>query len=285
MRALEFEPGVHQRGAHLVAQVGVVIDRRHREIAALVAGLVATVAAVLDSAGVPGTFDRVDVVEARVLAGLEAHVVEDVELRFRAEVDGVGDARRAQVLLGLGGHLARVAAVGLAGARLDDGETEIQRLRGAERIDEGGRRIRNQLHVRLVDRGESADRAAVEHHAFGEEVFGDARGRHVEMLLLAGQVGEPHVDELDALFLDEVQDFLRAGEHPSSVSSGGGPNLRIRGCLAVSRVFPRSFADVRSVPCLTTLTDRAGLCARRTTDSPLTKHAIRSGRHTSTRGG
>ena len=30
------------------------------------------------------------------------------------------------------------------------------------------------------------------------------RGRHVEVLLLAGQVGEPDVDELDALVLDEL---------------------------------------------------------------------------------
>ena len=62
--ALELEAGVDQRAAHLVAQVGVVVDRRHREVAALVPGLVAAVAALLDAAGVPGALDRVDVVDS-----------------------------------------------------------------------------------------------------------------------------------------------------------------------------------------------------------------------------
>jgi hypothetical protein len=48
--------------------------------------------------------------------GLEAHVVEDEELGFRAEVDGVADAaRRLQIGFGLLGDRARVAAIGLAG--------------------------------------------------------------------------------------------------------------------------------------------------------------------------
>src|SRR4051794_41247280 len=97
-----------------------MIDRRDGEVAALVAGLVAAVATLLDPAGVPGALDRVDVIEALVGRGLEADVVEDVELRLRSEEHGVGDAGGLEPLLGLGGHLARVALVRLAGARLDD---------------------------------------------------------------------------------------------------------------------------------------------------------------------
>jgi hypothetical protein len=36
------------------------------------------------------------------------------------------------------------------------------------------------------------------------------------MLLLAGEVREAHVDELDGLVLDEAQDLFGTGEHPSS---------------------------------------------------------------------
>jgi hypothetical protein len=134
---------------------------------------------------------------------LEAHVVEDVELRLGTEEHRVGDAGRAQPLLGLRRDLARVTPVRLTGARLDDGERDVQRLRGTERVDVRGRRVRDQLHVRLVNGGEPADRAAVEHEAFLEGVRIEPRGGHVEVLLLAREVREPDVDELDTLVLDE----------------------------------------------------------------------------------
>ena len=52
-------------------------------------------------------------VERRVAGVVEAHVVEDEELGLGAEVGGVGDAGRRQVLLGLLGDVAGVAAVAL----------------------------------------------------------------------------------------------------------------------------------------------------------------------------
>src|SRR5919204_18308 len=50
-------------------QVGEVVHRRHREVAALVARFVAQVAAVLLAPGVPGALHRVDVVVRLVLLG------------------------------------------------------------------------------------------------------------------------------------------------------------------------------------------------------------------------
>ena len=95
---------------HLGAQVLEVVRRRDREVALLVAGLVAEVR-VLVAAGVPVPLDRVDLVEGRVLVLLEADVVEDEELGLGTEVGGVGDARSsagsASALLG---DVARVAA-------------------------------------------------------------------------------------------------------------------------------------------------------------------------------
>jgi hypothetical protein len=77
-----------------------VVDRRDREVAALVAGLVPAVAALLGPPGVPGALDRVDEVVARVLVRLEPDVVEDVELRLGAEEGGVGDSALAAMLRG-----------------------------------------------------------------------------------------------------------------------------------------------------------------------------------------
>jgi hypothetical protein len=47
--ALDLEADLLQVQADLVAEVGEVVDRRDREVAALVAGLVAAVAALLDA--------------------------------------------------------------------------------------------------------------------------------------------------------------------------------------------------------------------------------------------
>ena len=172
------------------------------------------VAALLHAAGVPRALDRVDEVEALLRLRLEADVVEDVELGLGGEERGVRDAGRLQVRLGLGGDLARVAAVRLVGVRVDDGEVDVQRLLRPERVDVRGRHVRDELHVGLVDRLEPADRRAVEHLAVGEEVRVEGLGRHVEVLHDARQVAETDVDELDVLVPDEGQDFLGVAEHP-----------------------------------------------------------------------
>ena len=216
VRFLYREAAPDQVRHHRVTQIGEMVGRRHREVPALVPRLVAAVPALLDRAGVPLTLDRVDEVEPGVLLGLEAHAVENVELGLGADVHRVGDSRRLEVLLGLLRHLTRVAAVRLAGTRLDDREVDVQCLRGTERVDVGRRRVRDQLHIRLVDRGETADRRAVEHDAVVEELLGQIGRRHVEVLLLPGEVREPDVDELDVLFLDVTQDLVGASEHPSS---------------------------------------------------------------------
>ena len=88
-----------------------------------------------------------------------------------------------------------------------------ERALRAERVDEGRRDVRDELEVRLVDRLEAADRRAVEQLAHGEEVLVDRRGRDVEVLLHAREVGEADVEELDLGLLDELEDFRRITEH------------------------------------------------------------------------
>ena len=113
----------------------------HGEIAFLVAELVAEVGPFV-AAGVPGAFDAVDEVVAGVLVLIVADVVEDEELQLGAEVGDVGDAGRLHVVDGLAGDVARIARVVLLGERVLDVADHGQRRVLAERIEEGGLRLR-----------------------------------------------------------------------------------------------------------------------------------------------
>src|ERR1039458_1574201 len=69
---------------HFAAQILVVVGRRHREVAFLVARAVAQV--VLAAARVPTPFLGVDKVKTAVLILVETDVIENEELGFRAEI-------------------------------------------------------------------------------------------------------------------------------------------------------------------------------------------------------
>jgi hypothetical protein len=75
-----------------------------------------------------------------VLILIEADVVENEELGFRAEIGGVGDAAVLQVQLGLWRDPARVALVALLGDRVLHVADHHQRGRLGERIHD--RRVR-----------------------------------------------------------------------------------------------------------------------------------------------
>jgi hypothetical protein len=135
--------------------------------------------------------------------------------------------------------------VGVAGARVHDGEAQRQGLLDAERIDECGGDVRNQLHIGLGDALETADRGTVEELAVHEEVGVDRLGRHIEVLLDTGQVREPDVDEFHVLVGDVLEDFVRIVEHRVMLLTHSGESCRpLHGATAtVSRVggwnFPR----------------------------------------------
>ena len=106
---LDLDAALLHLEAHLGADVLQRVHRRDREVALLVARLVAEVrtAGVLLAAGVPAALDRVEEVEAAVRARLEARRIEDEELGLGPEVDGVADARALQVVGRLLGDVAR----------------------------------------------------------------------------------------------------------------------------------------------------------------------------------
>jgi hypothetical protein len=158
--------------------------------------------------GVPHALDRVDLVERAVRVGVEAHVVEDEELRLRTHVGGVGDARRLQVGLSLLGDVAGVTAVALTGHRVGDEAVDDRRLPLHERVDVDGVRVGDQDHVGFLDLLEPTHRGAVEAVTVGEVVLAQDRRRDRDVLHDARQVREAEVDELAAFVLDEGEDFF-----------------------------------------------------------------------------
>ena len=135
----------------------------------------------------------------------ETDVVEDEELRLGPEVGGVGDPGRLQVGLGLLGHVARVAAVGLEGQRVVHEAVQIERLVLAERVDHRRRRIGQQDHVGLVDLLKPADGGAVEAVALGERLLGQRVRRDGEVLHQSRKITKPEIDDLDPLVLHEAK--------------------------------------------------------------------------------
>src|SRR5699024_9377938 len=85
------------------------------------------------------------------------------------------------------------------------------------RIQIGRLQIRDQLHVRLVDGLETADRGAVEELAGLDRLFVEGARGNVEVLHQAGKIAEPDVDELAILLLDVLPDLAGTVEHISSI--------------------------------------------------------------------
>ncbi len=124
----------------------------------------------------------------------------------------------------------------------------------AERVEHGGRRVRDQQHVGLVDRLEAADRRAVEHPALGEDVRVERLHRNGEVLHGARQVREPDVNELHVFLSDEREDFFSTAEHQPSLyrarigsyisisSSGSLRTVAVGNFRAVSPMFRQCYA-------------------------------------------
>ncbi len=130
MLRLDVHATVDHRLHHLVADVHQLIGRRDREIALLVAQLVAQVR-ILDAAAIPLALDAIEVVVRFVRASVEAYVVEHEELGLGADVRRVGNAGALQIVHRLAGHVTRIARVILARDRV---------LNVADHRDRGQRR-------------------------------------------------------------------------------------------------------------------------------------------------
>ena len=204
--ALDRYPQRNHREDHLVADVDQLVGRGHREVALLVADLVAQVGGavvLLLAPAVPGGLDGVDLVEGRVRGAVVGDAVKDEEFGLGPEVGGVGDAGALQVGLRLLGDAAGVSVVGLLGQGIVRVAGERQGGVGGERVDEGGLGIGKDQHVGGVDRLPSPHRRAVEAEALGEHVLRQLGNRYGEVLPGPQNVAEFEVDDFDLLFLGQ----------------------------------------------------------------------------------
>ena len=173
-------------------------------------------------ARVPDALIRVDLVHRLVAGRFEPQRVEDVELDLGPPERRRGDAALGEVALGLARDVARVTAVRLTAPGLDNVACHDQRRDIERRVDIGGRRIRHQQHVRLVDVLEAADARAIEADAVDEQVLAEVLDRDAEVLGLPRQVDEAQVDDQHAGLTGE-QAYQRYVDEmvPFVVSKGG----------------------------------------------------------------
>ncbi|KAF1053631.1 MAG: hypothetical protein GAK43_01301 [Stenotrophomonas maltophilia] len=201
-----FFQGVAHGGTDFV----VVIDRRHREVAAFDARTVTFVAGFEVGVGVPGSLLGEDLEHRTGDVGLELHFVEDEELRLRADEYGVTDTGGLQVFLGALGDVARVALVALHGARLDDVADQDQGRLFGERVQDGSGVVRQQDHVGGFDAFPAGDGGTVEHLAdFEEIVVQRVASRHGDVLLLALGIGEAQINPLHVIVFDQLVRLVR----------------------------------------------------------------------------
>jgi hypothetical protein len=106
-----------------------------------------------------------------------------------------------------------------------------------EGVEDGGRRVRHQQHVRLADVLEAADGGAVEAHAGGQQVLLELARGDREVLPGPGEVGELEVHQGDAVLARERHHPLRVRRRtgmqdrtgPGEGFGGGHAGLLCRG--------------------------------------------------------
>ena len=127
---------------------------------------------------------------------VEADVVEDEKLGFRAEKGGVSQLGAQQVGLGALGDAAGVAEIGLARDGVFDRADQRQGGGGHERVHDRGGRIGHDEHVGFVDFLPAANGRSVEAEAVFEHVGFEIGDGHGEVLPSAGQIDELEIDHL-----------------------------------------------------------------------------------------
>ena len=213
---------------HLSAEIVVGVGRANRKVPALEAGFVTEVR-LLDARRVPRAFDRIDLVVRLMLVLLVAHLVEDEELGLGPDVARIGDARLAQMRLGLARDMTRVAREVLTRHGIDDIGDDADCGPGEERIEAGRVGVRDRHHVPLVNALPSANGRPVEPQPFLERLLVPGVDREGAML-----PRPEHVDELQVHHLSLV--FLRKGEEVGGLharASQKKTHPRVKAAIAV----------------------------------------------------
>src|SRR6202790_4354861 len=191
---------------HFGTQVLIVIGGRHGEVAFAVARPISQI--VLFPARVPAPLFGVNIVEAVLLALVEAHVVENEKLGLGAEICRVGNAGGGQVHLGLPRDITGIAVVALLGDGIDHVAHQHKGGNGREGIEQMKIGVGPQQHVALVDARPAANRRAVDTEAVLEARFRQLLDWIGNVVPEAGNVGETQVENLRVIFLRKRENGL-----------------------------------------------------------------------------
>ncbi|MNH12775.1 hypothetical protein D3C79_723260 [compost metagenome] len=168
----------------------------------------AFVAAIVFGAGVPCAFDIVDSHVGTTDAAAETNIVEQEELRLWPEQHGIRDAGRAQEVFCTLGDGTRVTVVALHGAWLENVAANNQGGFFEERIQHRSAGVWHQHHVRFVDAFPAADRGAVKHLTFFEEVGIHLMSRDGDVLFFTLGVSETQVYEFHFMLIQHRQNVF-----------------------------------------------------------------------------
>src|SRR5262249_17239274 len=122
-------------------------------------------------AAIPGSFYRVDKIEALVPALFEANAVEDEELELRRQQTFLGDTRISHVTDGLAGDFRGVGGLILAGVGILDVADPRQWGLRREGIDQACFGPRNNQNLPLIDRAPADDPLSIQIPPFFERLL------------------------------------------------------------------------------------------------------------------
>ena len=193
---------------HSGAQVLCGVHWWNREVTTFNSRTVTFVTAFVFGGGVPCAFDIIDSNVGTGNRAAEAYVVEQEELWLWPEQNGVCDACCAQVFFSAFCDGARVAIVALHGARLEDIATDDQSRFFVERVNDSGRGVRHQYHVRFVNAFPATNRGAIKHLAFFKEVSIYLMSWDRDVLLFTFSVGEAQINKLDFVLVQHRQNVF-----------------------------------------------------------------------------
>jgi hypothetical protein len=205
--ALDGQPSLFHGEHHLGAQILVVVCGRNGEVTFLVTRPVTEV--VFFTAGIPTAFLGIDKIEAVLLRLVKAHVVENEEFGFGAEVSRVRDAGEGEIRFSFLRNVARVLQVVLLGDRIGSIANQDQRGNIGERIEHGGCRVWYQQHVTLVNGCPASNAGPVHAESFFERGFIQLMYRKRNVMPQPGQVGKSHINHFHVIRLGKFKNFLR----------------------------------------------------------------------------
>jgi hypothetical protein len=170
-------------------------------------------------------------VKSRMLILIEPHVIENEELRLRAEIRRIRQPAVLQIAFGFTGDPARVALIVLPRNGIDHVAGHHQRANLPEGIDERGARVRDEQHVALVDGRPTADAGSINAETLFKRVWGELADGIGDVLLQTGQIREAQIHLAHFFAFRKLQNFLGIHFYPPEGNLTGTTIASIAYCF------------------------------------------------------